>query len=162
MRFHIRLLTVATVLSAFIPAARADTYDFKFSGPHVDSFEFSLPSSPTPTTYGSGSFDLSDVQININGNSANYLVHFSNEYAELVIDGLGFSSYFFGPVWYTGTSQNPTFILGSSDLFEDRRHLSGTLTITDQSASPVPEPSTIVLMAGAIAAVGVGRRKLFC
>ena len=136
--------------------ALADTYQFTLSG--NASALFGLDSSPTPTSNGADDFTIAGVNGTFNGSPATFdlLFYDSSESGGFDISGLLNTA---GDQLFTGTTSNPTFILGTFTLStygsSDRAY---TLTISSMDAA-VPEPSSWAMMLLGFTALGVVARR---
>jgi hypothetical protein len=161
MRLAFRSLTILALLAAPSLAAHADTYHFTFTsnpGFSTDSFSFDLPSTPTPTVYSFGAFDIGGVEVTFDGTTSSEDVVFAGSFL-----AIGDNYIFSGTApLFTGPGYDPTFILGTFDMFEDPQGI-GTLAVTDISnPSTVPEPSTFALFGtGVVGLAGFARRRFF-
>jgi hypothetical protein len=149
------LLAIASTAAA----AKADTFKLTGDG---DTYTFSIASSPTVTAIPFG-FEVTGVTVTDDGvaqpdstltfydtsSSGGFAVQSSN---------LIFNS----DQLFSGTNDSPTFLLGTFKLTDDVDGSKYKLVIKDDpSASPAPEPSSIVLLAsGSLALIGAARRKL--
>ena len=157
-------------------AANIDTFTLT-DGSNTASF--SLPGSPTPDQVDENSglgifeFTLNSVPVDINGTTSNYTVSFFSNSASLggvcistgdtVCNG-GDVLNQQGPILFSGTDSAPTFtpgIYSLTDLGTNSFNGNFTLTIAPASASPVPEPSSLLLLStGGLGLAGAVRRKL--
>jgi hypothetical protein len=155
--FTLALLASAVTLPL---TAHADTIDdFVLTG-GGDTITFSLPATPSnaspvyimggPETAG---FTITDSII-VNGQTTSALFEFTNGFAQnsagFILDTPGNPEYFHGPGLYSGSSVTPTFLTGTFtlDLFVSTfpPEVPYTLTITPETATATPEPSTLALL----------------
>ncbi|WP_260736794.1 PEP-CTERM sorting domain-containing protein [Tunturiibacter lichenicola] len=162
--FPLALLASASILPL---AAHADTVDdFLLTG-HGNTITFSLPVPPQGGAVNADDFRVPSLLIDFNGHTAGASLDLFTSTV-----GGGFDlTYFFpggqsqvaaeGAQLFSGTTSAPT-ILPDTYLLEDRAGGTDTLTITQQPppASPVPEPSTLLLLAtGALGLITAGGRR---
>ena len=179
----IKLLSLAVLSASLLSAvhAKAATMDLFTLTYNSNTFSFTLPDSPTPTSTGNDCIDvagsnadfcINPVAVTINSS------HYSTDSVEF------FTSSAFGGLEIFNGSQHSIVSLDSSQLFSGMvstpnftlgtydvtRHndgncgqdcnQSGRLVISQVSTSPVPEPSSLVMMSsGLLAAAGAARRK---
>jgi hypothetical protein len=163
MRFKI-LSCLTAMLFAVTASAYADTLNFTLSGEGT-TFSFSLPSNPVPDVFQAGdSFLIAQVPVTVDDQfGAISDVQFSNVSQEggLVILSVSPlpSTSVIGPQIYSGPESSPQFSAGTFNLESISDNAPYTLVITNES--PVPEPSTWILLgSGALGAAGVIRRRL--
>jgi hypothetical protein len=151
-----RILTCAFFLLPLVvlsgaPQAQADTFVYKVDG---NTFEWQLPSSPTPDFVDSTLFfQINNVSFTENGagDTGTFSFFSTADGGGLALDTISTTSInAFGAQLYTGTEANPTFLTGVFSLNEGSSTSTdiGTLTIT-------PEPSTLLLLFGGLVG-GVG------
>jgi PEP-CTERM motif len=170
---------IASIILASTVVAHADTVDnFSFDyGPatltwsipvpavpsRVDSATFQSPlflngeatEDPSEIFFPSGSYDGMDLEV---------LFELPN--------GIGIPSsldfYLIGPQLFTGPTTAPVFLLGTTSLTgqlytnpggSHPENVPGDLTISQESTSPVPEPSTLALLGTGVAAAFVACRR---
>jgi hypothetical protein len=150
LRRVLLLLAAATSLP-LASAANASVYLFSLTGPHTATF--SLNSSPTPSSTGTGFFTL----LNVPGTSDGVATTFSQlNFFDAAHDG-GYNA-LGGPQLFTGTLVNPTFTLGTFALSDDGfASFKYSLSITN--AAPVPEPATWAMMLLGFAGIGFTFRR---
>jgi PEP-CTERM motif len=135
--------------------ARADssTFDsFVTSNTPEGIITTTLPSSPTPDSFTSTSFQLT-VPLIIDGDPMTLPVDFYTAAGGggAAGDGMRFA----GPVLFSGPTSAPTFLTGTFNFGDF------TLTISPSPVTPVPEPATFVLFGtGALLLAAFGRRFL--
>jgi hypothetical protein len=163
MRVLVKALSLlAIAATATATAAKADTFKLTGDG---DTYTFSIASSPTITEIPFG-FIVNGVTVTDDGISqANSTLTF---YDTAFSGGLEIQPnpntlVFNSDQLYSGTNGSPTFLLGTFKLVDDIDGSKYKLVIKADppSASPIPEPSSIALLAtGTLAFAGTIRRKL--
>ena len=142
--------------------------DFVFQGGGVTA-TFSLPASPTPSLSDPDNFfEIPNITTSAGGESVSGPVDFFVD-----ADGGGAAwtnADLSGPQLFSGTTDAPTFLLGSFfltgtyDLGDGPTPISGTLTISPEApvGTTIPEPgSWLLLGTGATASLGLVRRRIF-
>jgi hypothetical protein len=161
-----RLLRGALLALAFAAAlpshAGAATYLFTISG--NASATFSLGSSPTPTLSGSNGFEIDGVTGTYNGSPTTFDLLFftSADDGGLDVNSAGSGSLLSlsGPELFTGTTANPTFVLGTFPLSTfGSNDLLYSLTISEAPTGAVPEPGSWALLLLGFGAIGVAMRR---
>lgn len=149
-----RLVRIVVLLFAALSlpiAAHADTlYDFVTSNTPYGIITTSLPASPTPLSFTADSFNLT-VPLIVDGDPMTIPVDFYTALGGGGASGQGI--HIAGPVLFTGSTSDPTFLTGTFNF--------GDFTLTIQPETPpIPEPSTLLLFAtGAFACCWLLRKK---
>ena len=156
----LRALILAGIVASASAMARADTLNFVLIS-QGDTIDFSLPSSPVTASQSQSGWDaqLNDVSMSVNGEQQNNGIYF---YTNDAGGGLQFTNGtfdLFGAQLFSGNVHHPTFLPGTFGLssYYDDGPADSSLSISS-SASPsspgvstVPEPSSLLLSAGALA-----------
>ena len=149
-----------------LPASAAEVlFDYASADP-ADSFSFTLDSNPTPVSAGAAGFSFLDVDVSFQSGTEALRVFFFTEAttSNLLIDRFnnpGITTFFDfdGPQLFSGTTADPTFLIGSFDLIDfNNNQAAGTLTISEVNAA-VPEPGTWMLMILGFGAIGASLRS---
>jgi len=143
----------------------SETVYFRITGETLPTITFSLPRSPTPDDYTPGqSFEIDNVAIKVNGSpdGTDGFLFFSASNGGGLSDfdffGYPFNPGIFGPLLYSGTEANPTFLYG---LFHGEYFIVETDPHATIAISSTPLPAALPLFAGGLGALGLGawRRK---
>ena len=183
LRFSLCLALLSTAT-----LAHADTYRFDYSGAEpfgdcenfgicqYENYSFTLSSTPdsytaTTATYavvpglpGFADYAPGSVSLDLNHPDNLYILDpYANPYyavtaATFYVGSYPDTRFYSGPT--SSLSFKPGTYQNTNLLFYDYSELYGPLTITDLSASAVPEPSTFALLGtGVLAAAGLFRRR---
>lgn len=146
------------VTTPFVPDAHTST---AFTIAHPDVLQYPADGVADSITFsenpGDGPAQISLYGIGPDGNGAGEVIYYND----------------FNQLLYTGPTSSPSFIVGggAATVFENQCQGDdptcpphgtgiGTLTVTDLSTAPTPEPSGFVLLGtGVFGAVGVVRRR---
>src|SRR5277367_6303398 len=156
-RTFLKVLSLLAITAATTIAAKADTYDFTLTG-EGNTYTFSLPSSPTPFEYSSDGFDSADIHIMADGTAevgeVGFYTNPPSTLGGMFVANVSIDIIALGPQLFTGPTSSPTFILGDFNLTENDG-APYTIDITDATTSPVPEPTSLALLAtGTLAFLG--------
>lgn len=155
-------MAAAAALTAAAAGANADTYQFTLTGAYNASWQMQSTVTPDDPYDGEG-FIIWDVEGSFPGASLD-LVDISFYHGDLG-GGLQIDDFYGettlvstnGPQLYTGTEDNPTFVLGTFTLDQYQGTETYTLTITNVSA--VPEPASMALLLGGLGLVGAAAAR---
>ncbi len=138
----------ATIMLSVSMAACADS--LKIAGSGIED-TFNLPASPTVSASGSYGFSIDQVPIEENGMDVSRQIFFFSQNLGgglLISSGAaGADVNAFGTQLYSGANDSPTFSLGTFSLAG-----FGTYTVTVKNDAP--EPSSVLLLAIGLLAVG--------
>ncbi len=155
MRRLARTVAVSLAILVMCAVAHADTlmYDFTATGIPYGNIIFSLPASPTPTSFNATWFKLAHVPLIVNGDPVRKTIDFYTLLAGGGAGGAGVRED--GPQLFTGLTSSPTFRTGTFPIGDF------SLTISDPTTPPsIPEPSSLFLLGtGLLGAYGVLRKK---
>jgi len=173
----IKLLSLAILSASLLSTvhAKAATMDLFTITYYSDSYSFSLPDAPSPTSTGDGCIDregagndfcIDPTAITVNGTIHNdYSVEFFNSNSGGGLEMFKGSGHILrnmtGSQLYTGTVYSPNFTLGTFYLNSDESSFKLVISqVPPVTTSSVPEPSSLVMMSsGLLAAAGAVRRK---
>ena len=183
----IKLMSLAVLSASLLSTvhAKAATMDLFTLTNNSSTYSFSLPASPTPTFTGNGCIDkqgsgndfcVDPTAVTVNGTvHSGYSVEFFTSSADGGLEIFNSSDHtilnFYGSQIFSGMVSAPHFTLGTYNFTfnnsnencdEDCDNQSAKLVISQisPSTSPVPEPSSLVMMSsGLLAAAGAVRRK---
>jgi PEP-CTERM motif len=174
---------VTSIILASTVVARADTVDnFSFDyGPATLTWSIPVPALPLQVNYYSATFQSplflagetaeSPSEIFLSGGQGDGV---DLEVFFQLSNGIGLPStlefYLAGPQLFTGPLTAPVFLLGTTSLTgqlvtdpggSHSPNVPGDLTISQESTSPVPEPSTFAMLGTGLAAFAACRRRQF-
>lgn len=154
-------LTLSAALSS-VPACAATMDLFTFTSPQITGpLSVSLLASPTPTSSIAGTSFTLNATANFEGNTFTGPVTFLNAGG-----ASGGGATFNGPVLFSGTDANPTFLLGSFNLSGNAdlgniggvQPVTGTLVIS-QIGAATPEPESLALTATGLLGLAIYLRR---
>lgn len=158
MAFNGTLTRLAACCAIALAASAADaaTYQFTLTGDYSASWQ--MNSTVTPDDYGiGGGFIVWDVVGDFPGSFG--IADLTFFHADIgggmeIYDYWGDNTLMItdGPQLYSGSEDQPTFLLGSFAMTEFGGPGQYTLTVTDVSA--VPEPATYGMLLGGLGLVG--------
>ncbi|MDE1176644.1 MAG: PEP-CTERM sorting domain-containing protein [Edaphobacter sp.] len=136
-------LVGAVLCLATIPGKADTVYNFTAYNTPYGTVTATLPATPVPTFYTDTYFEI-PVTAYVSGNPITELVDFFTAAAGGGAEAKG--HLFSGPVLFSGSTSDPTFIPGNFNFD------GFTVVAEEAETSPVPEPSPLLLLGfGAIA-----------
>jgi PEP-CTERM motif len=156
------LLSFSAALALFlaaVPAARADTYTYTFSGDLNGSFSLDS-AAPSNATQEGGYFN--ETLLGGTGDFADSTTVY------FIKSGTYTGDLEFGPgpitggvQLYTGSEADPTYLTGTFDLVNDSdEEAPVTLNVVNSSVAATPEPSSLILLGtGVLGMFGAARRR---
>ena len=162
MRVLVKALSLLAIAASAPLAARADSFTLTGEG---NTFTFSLAASPivTPISFG---FIIQGITVTENGVSTtnSTLTFYDSDFGGgLVVQPNPSTLVFDSDQLFTGTNDDPTFLLGKFKLTDDIDGAKYKLVIAADAPSdpsPIPEPSGLALLAtGALAGAETLRRR---
>ena len=159
MAFNGTLTRIAACCALALAANVADAAQYQFTVTGDYSASWQLSSTVVPDISGDGGgFVLWDVVGNFSG-AVDTVADLTFYHADIgggmeIYDYFGSNTLLLtdGPQLYTGSEEQPTFLLGSFAMTEFGGPGHYTLTVTDVSA--VPEPATYGMLLGGLGLVG--------
>jgi hypothetical protein len=144
--------------------ANAALYQFTLTGDYTANWQLTSPASPDVVGDGEG-FILWDVAGNFPGASEGLAD--LTFYSDAIGGGLEIYDFYGdafllstdGPQLYTGTEDNPFFVLGTFFLTEFGGTGLYTLTVSEVGGATVPEPATGLMLLGGLGLIGVLRKR---
>lgn len=153
------LLPLFVAVSLLAPvAAHASTMDTFTLTSNSDGsvITFQLPQTPTSTSPSFGGFEVDDVATS--AGLRDILFFDISNGGGLTVDGSGLP---YGPQLFSGTDDDPTFLLDTFQLSNNPDLSTDDYTLAITQVSATPEPSSLLMLGtGALAVCGVMRRKL--
>jgi hypothetical protein len=152
-------LAVFVLLSA-LPAkadSASETMTYTLSGPTTATFTITMSSTPAWSDNGLA-FTMDPTDLTVDGTSMTDTIVFFNS-----SDLGGLNSVFsclpdlMGPQLYTGSESDPTFLTGVFQMMDIDTGAWYTLTACE--TSPMPEPSTILMLVSGLFLVGLGFKR---
>lgn len=160
MKLAIALAASAAALALAAPA-NAATYSFTLSGDYSANWE--LDSSPTPDSFLSYKFVLTNVTGTFQGLTGSSVT--LDFYTDVLLGGLTISDSDtsvvladpYGQQLFTGETSAPTFLTGTFNLINNLNNNAVQLVIAEAAA--VPEPATWAMMLAGFGLVGGAVRR---
>ena len=156
---NILTFTAASAIALLASSsAYASTVLFNITGPNAISF--TAEQSPTPDFFTSNFFRLYALPVTTNGNTSNTPILFDNT-GVLQVGSFNFLG---GTPYYSGGTQNPTFLTGSYSILGPLFSYSGfgnfqDYNLTIRQVAAVPEPATWAMLIFGFGAAGVAIRR---
>lgn len=160
MKLRTKLL-MAVVVAGMASAPAAAVVTFTLSGDATA--QFTLPSSPVPSTVNSNNFQLLSQAGTFRGIVGSFDLTFYDDTIGGgldILDPTGILTFagLAGPVLFTGTFAAPTFSLGTFSL-TDFGGEGGSYTLTIASGNVVPEPESWALLIAGFGLTGAAMRR---
>lgn len=157
MNSKVLMVVAALAMSLSAGGARAATVSFTISGPFDPTTTFELPQSPTPDVVETHLFQILDIPVITNGTPGTDSYNFFDSFDGGALDNFSNTYFFFGPVLFSGTTANPTFVAGV--YFVNSNGNTDTIAISDIGTTPLP--AAFPLFATGLGVMGslVWRRK---